>query len=128
MILTIEPDSDIPIYQQLRDRVVEAIAAGELHAGDPLPSTRGLAADLAINFHTVNKAYDLLRQEGLVRLTRKSGAVVARDPGSGPPPPAFLAGWQARAQTLLAEAIAQGVAPDDLLAHCRTLIEEGVQS
>ena len=100
----------------------------KLHAGDPLPSTRGLAADLAINFHTVNKAYDLLRQEGLVRLTRKSGAVVVRYLGSGPPPPAFLAGWYPRAQTLLAEAIAQGVAPDDLLAHCRTLIEEGVQS
>jgi len=127
MILTVEPDSDVPIYQQLRDRVVEAIAAGQLAAGDPLPSTRALAADLGINFHTVNKAYDLLRQEGLVRLTRKSGAVVARDPRSGPPQPGFADGWQARAHSLLAEAIAHGIAPDDLVARCRSAIEKGEQ-
>jgi GntR family transcriptional regulator len=127
VILTFEPDSDVPIYQQLRDRVVEAIAAGDLKTGDPLPSTRGLAADLAINFHTVNKAYELLRQEGLVRLTRKAGAVIARDPDSGSPPAAFVAGWQDRARTLLAEAIAQGVPADDLLARCRSVVEARVQ-
>jgi len=40
-----------------------------------LPATRQLGVDLGINFHTVNKAYDMLRREGLVRLNRKSGAV-----------------------------------------------------
>ena len=89
MLLSIEPDGPVPIYQQIRDRIVEAIADGRLPAGSALPSTRQLAVDLGVNFHTVNKAYDLLRQEGLLRLGRKSGAVVRRDAGSGPPDP----GW-----------------------------------
>src|ERR1700748_3575118 len=109
MLLSIEPDGPVPIYQQIRDRIVEAIADRRLPAGSALPSTRQLAADLGINFHTVNKAYDLLRQEGLLILNRKSGAVIQRDPASGPPPAAFTEQWQARLRTLLAEAVAQGL-------------------
>ena len=74
MLLSIEPDGPVPIYQQIRDRIVEAIAAGEVAVGSGLPSTRQLAVDLGINFHTVNKAYDQLRQEGLLRIGRKAGA------------------------------------------------------
>jgi len=81
-------DSIVPVYQQIRNRIVEAIAAGELPAGSGLPSTRQLAVDLGINFHTVNKAYDLLRREGLLRIGRKAGAVVQRDTAGGPPGPA----------------------------------------
>jgi DNA-binding transcriptional regulator YhcF (GntR family) len=102
-------DSEVPIYQQIRDRVVEAVADGELAEGSPLPSTRQLATDLAINFHTVNKAYDLLRREGVIRVNRKSGALVRRDQRSGPPEPQLVAEWQTRLRTLLAEAVVQGV-------------------
>ncbi|MDH6119538.1 GntR family transcriptional regulator [Kitasatospora sp. GAS204B] len=118
MILTLDLGSEVPIYQQIRDSVVAAIALGEVAEGSPLPSTRQLAADLGINFHTVNKAYDLLRQEGLLILNRKSGAVVQRDPTSGPPPAAFAEQWQARLRTLLAEAVAQGLDGPAVLTAC----------
>ena len=123
MLLTVALDSETPIYQQIRDRVVEAIAAGELGEGDPLPSTRQLGIDLGINFHTVSKAYDLLRQEGVIRINRKSGAVVRRDHGSGPPDPAFAREWQTRLRTLLAEAATQGLAPDDVLSRCQDVLD-----
>ncbi len=122
MIVTLDLTSEVPIYQQIRDRVVEAIAAGDLREGSPLPSTRQLAVDLSINFHTVNKAYDLLRHEGLLRLNRKSGAVVVRDPGSGPPGPGFIGDWEARLRTLLAEAVAQGVRSPEALTHCQSVL------
>jgi GntR family transcriptional regulator len=118
MLLRIEPDSPVPIYQQIRDRVVEAIAAGRQPAGSPLPSTRQLAVDLGINFHTVNKSYDLLRQEGLLRLSRNSGAVVRRDAAGGQPDPGWALDWAARLRTLLAEAAAQGMSADDIRGHC----------
>jgi len=119
VILTVELESDVPLYQQLRDRVVEAIAAGELQAGESLPATRTLAADFGINFHTVNKAYDLLRQEGLIRLNRKTGAVVVAATADE----AFRGAWQARARTLLAEAIAKGVPSDEVVATCRAVLD-----
>ena len=118
MLLSIEPDGPVPIYQQIRDRIVEAIAGGRQPAGSALPSTRQLAIDLGVNFHTVNKGYDLLRQEGLLRLGRKSGAVVRRDAGSGPPDPGWAQDWAGRLRTLLAEATAQGMPATDIIREC----------
>jgi DNA-binding transcriptional regulator YhcF (GntR family) len=124
MLLSIEPDGPVPIYQQIRDRIVEAIAAGELPAGSGLPATRQLGVDLGVNFHTVNKAYDLLRQEGLLRIGRKSGAVVRRDASSGPPDPGWEQDWAGRLRTLLAEATAQGLDPAAVVRRCQATVAE----
>jgi DNA-binding transcriptional regulator YhcF (GntR family) len=122
MLLSLELDSPVPIYQQIRDRIVEAIAHGEQPAGSALPTIRQLAVDLGINLHTVNKAYDMLRREGLVRLNRKSGAVIARDAAGGPPPDTFTAEWQGRLRTLLAEAAAQGMSGDDIVGSAQVIL------
>lgn len=76
MFIKIEMDSDIPIYTQLANGLVEGIANGSLQPGDSLPSVRSLAADLGINMHTVNKAYHELDKKEIVRIIPKSGAVV----------------------------------------------------
>lgn len=122
MLLSIEPDGSVPIYQQIRDRIVEAIATGEAPVGSGLPATRQLAVDLGINFHTVNKGYDLLRQEGLLRIGRKAGAVVQRDATSGPPKPGWEEDWASRLRTILAEATAQGLADEEIIRHCEHII------
>ena len=118
MLLSIEPEGPVPIYQQIRDRIIEAIAGGAQPAGSGLPSVRQLAGDLGINFHTVIKSYDLLRQEGLLRVNRKSGAVIQRDPSSGPPAPGWVPDWESRLRTLLAEAAAQGMPAAAITASC----------
>ncbi len=124
MLLSLEVDGAVPLYQQLRDRVVEAIASGALRRGDSLPATRQLAADLGINMHTVNKAYDLLRQEGLIRLGRRTGAVVSRDPASGPPAAGEIAQWEQQARTMLAEAVAKGLSPLETLRGCQAILDD----
>ncbi|WP_043833548.1 GntR family transcriptional regulator [Amycolatopsis sp. La24] len=123
MLLTLDLDSETPIYLQIRDRIVEAIAQGDLGEGDALPSTRQLGADLGINFHTVNKAYDLLRAQGLIRINRKSGAVIRRDARSGPAEPGYADEWQERLRTLLAEAVALGLDADEVTARCGSVLE-----
>ncbi|TDD22265.1 GntR family transcriptional regulator [Nonomuraea diastatica] len=128
MRLTLDLDSEVPIYQQIRDRIVEEIARRQAHEGDPLPSTRQLAADFGINFHTVNKAYDLLRQQGVIRINRKSGAVIRRDAATGPPEAPFIDDWEERVRVLLAEATVQGMDRQDVLRRCEALLigfEEG---
>ena len=119
MIINVDLAADVPIYQQIRDQIVEAIAHGALTEGSPLPPTRTLAADFGINFHTVNKAYDLLRQEGLIRLSRGTGAVVT----AAATDQLLPSDWTARAKTLLAEAVARGMTADDVLQACRTLLD-----
>ncbi|MGC7102794.1 GntR family transcriptional regulator [Amycolatopsis lurida] len=94
MYLTVDLESDVPIYQQIRDRIVEAIARGEAKEGDVLPSTRRLAVYFGINFLTVGKAYDLLRRQGIIQIDRKSGAVIRRDRSTGPHEPDFRLHWK----------------------------------
>lgn len=68
MIIRIEPDSDIPIYIQLTNQIIEGIAKGDLKPGEFLPSVRAFAADLGVNMHTVNKSYHELEKKGLSKL------------------------------------------------------------
>jgi DNA-binding transcriptional regulator YhcF (GntR family) len=101
---------------------VEAIADDVLTEGAALPSTRQLGADLGINFHTVSKAYDLLRAQGIIRVNRKSGAVVRRDVRSGPPEPGFADEWQLRLRTLLAEALVLGLDRDEAVRRSQAVV------
>lgn len=78
MIIRIEPESDIPIYIQLTNQIIEGIAKGELKPGDTLPSVRALAADLGVNMHTVNKSYHELEKKGIIEIVPKSGAVIRK--------------------------------------------------
>jgi len=76
MLIRIDPDSPVPLYEQLAAAVRGEVLRGSLAAGERLPSARDLAALLEINVHTVLHAYQLLRDEGLVDLRRGRGAVV----------------------------------------------------
>lgn len=67
---------DIPIYRQLRDRVVDMILEGVLRDGDALPSVRNVAAEYRLNPLTVLKGYQELVEEGLVEKKRGRGMFV----------------------------------------------------
>ena len=75
----IYPNSDLPIYEQLVRQIVVGISRGELKPGEELPSVRQLAADLGINLHTVNKAYQELRQLGYLEIDRRVGTRVREE-------------------------------------------------
>lgn len=62
----------VPIYVQIIRHIKQAIVAGTVHDGDEMPSRRVLSALLGVNPNTVQKAYRMLEEEGLV--TSHSGA------------------------------------------------------
>ena len=61
-----------PIYQQIIRYLEQGVAAGTIRDGDELPSRRVLSALLGVNPNTVQKAYRLLEEEGL--MTSHTGA------------------------------------------------------
>ncbi|MBC1419781.1 GntR family transcriptional regulator [Listeria fleischmannii] len=79
MLLQIDLQKEEPIYMQIVHQIIEGIAKNELKPGDDLPSVRSLGADIGINFHTVNKAYQILKQEGFILIHRQKGVVIHPD-------------------------------------------------
>ncbi|HSD71076.1 MAG TPA: GntR family transcriptional regulator [Woeseiaceae bacterium] len=69
-------NNDLPIYRQLRDRVVAMILEEVLVDGDALPSVRNVAAEYRLNPLTVLKGYQELVDEGLVEKKRGRGMFV----------------------------------------------------
>jgi GntR family transcriptional regulator len=77
MTQRIEPDSHVPVYLQIVERLRSAIAAGVYRPGEVLPSLRVLATDLKVNPNTVQRAYDELDRQGLIKSHRGIGMFVA---------------------------------------------------
>ena len=68
-----------PIYQQIIRYLEQGIAAGTIRDGDGLPSRRVLSAQLGVNPNTVQKAYRLLEEEGLMESRSGAKSVLTLD-------------------------------------------------
>lgn len=66
MKIFISNTSDAPLYQQIKEQIIDAILKGELVEGDPLPSIRAFANDLKVSVLTIRRVYDDLEKEGFV--------------------------------------------------------------
>lgn len=120
MLLRLDFSSDIPIYQQIRNQVVTAIASGQLKPGEKLPTIRALAEEVGINMMTASKAYQLLKSEGYITTGRRDGATV-RLPDAGPGPET-LEGLRLR----ICELRLAGMGKDEILALCGKIFDEEV--
>lgn len=78
MLIVVDPHSGVPVYRQLIDQIKFHIASGMLKAGDELPSTRTLSAELGVNPMTVSKAYGYLEIEHVVERRPGRPLVVRR--------------------------------------------------
>ena len=66
-----------PIYEQIRDGLRKLIVTGALSADEKLPSVRALAAQLAINPNTIQRAYTELERQGYIYSIKGKGSFVA---------------------------------------------------
>lgn len=76
MLIRVDPSSGVPLFDQLAASIRASAISGTIAAGERLPAAREVAQSLEINVHTVLRAYQLLRDEGLIELRRGRGAIV----------------------------------------------------
>ena len=77
MKMIISNSSSVPIYQQIKNCIIEQIMNGDLSEDDPIPSIRSLAQEIRISVMTIKKAYDELEQEGYIISRQGKGSYVA---------------------------------------------------
>jgi DNA-binding transcriptional regulator YhcF (GntR family) len=78
--LVVDPSSDVPPYEQVREAIRSQVDTGELAPGHRLPPVRALATSLDLAANTVARAYKELEALGVVETRGRAGTFVA---GSG---------------------------------------------
>lgn len=124
MIVSIDEGDSRPIYVQIMAQIKEQIRTGILKPGDELPSVRELAASLGINLHTVHRAYQKLRDQGIIYLRLGQRARIAKPrelPVNQEEVESLLTG---RLNELITEAFHLGLSPKDFRKLVDGLLKE----
>lgn len=74
------PQSALPLYVQIANHLRQKIQQGAYQVGDKLPSQKQLGLEFGVNRHTVRQAFDLLKDEGILRIDKGLGAFIADAP------------------------------------------------
>ena len=77
MKIIISNSSSVPIYEQIKNQIINQIMSNELLEGESIPSIRSLASDIKISVMTIKKAYDELESEGYIKSVQGKGTFVA---------------------------------------------------
>ncbi|MET7877959.1 GntR family transcriptional regulator [Micromonospora profundi] len=117
MLISVDQDSPVPPYEQVRGQLAELIGDGRLPVGSRLPTVRQLAADLRLAANTVARAYRELEAAGLLETRGRNGTFVA--PGRDD----ALDRLHQAAAGYAAEARRLGVPPDRALALVRAALD-----
>ena len=75
-LFELDAASSIPVWLQLKNRFIYLITSGFYLPGDQLPTVRGLAAEVEVNYNTVSKVYQSLEEDGYIQSKRRQGAFV----------------------------------------------------
>lgn len=108
-MITIDPRSATPPFEQLRVQLTDQVTRGVLAAGARLPTVRRLAEDLGLAPNTVARAYRELEADGFIETRGRNGSFVT--------PQGEVAERQAQeAARAYADRVAKlGVSPTDAL-------------
>ena len=120
MLLELDFSDTTPVYRQIRNQIVRAIAEGGLAPGERLPTVRALASECGINVMTANKAYQLLKQEGHVQGNRRGGTFVAEPNASSGPSRSAVEALRLQ----INELVAGGMPREEVLALCERLLNK----
>ncbi len=124
MYITINLKSDKSIYQQIYDTIINGIVSGELREGTILPSARQLSASLGVNFHTVNKAYNILKNNGFLILNRKKEFVVQKKVQRNTE---FVIKWEEEEKEHINEALANGLSENEIFEILKAILIKKVK-
>ncbi len=115
MLISISEEDQRPIYLQIAADIKDQIRTGDLSPGDELPSVRELADSLDVNLHTVHRAYQKLRDQGVIRMRLGQRAKIAPLRETPPDRESIESQLAGRLQELVTDAFHLGLSRADFL-------------
>ena len=79
IMINLDYQSRIPIYEQIVDGIEKYVALGILKENTQIPSIREMASNLGINPNTVKKSYDILENRGIITTISTKGTFISKD-------------------------------------------------
>ncbi len=126
MILNLSELSDEPLYAQISRQIRAKILSEDLAGGDALPSIRGMAKGQRVSVITVQRAYEDLEREGLVRSRRGKGFWVAPLP-NGRTNTMAEERFADALKKLVGHAAAEGLSGTEMRRILNQLLKKGAQ-
>jgi GntR family transcriptional regulator len=123
MDITILTSSPEPVYEQIIRQVQQGVAERRLKPGDPLPTVRQLAGDLAINRNTVARAYQVLEDRGVILTAGRRGTFV-RDEAAHEVRRAQSGHAERRMRETVAALLDTGLTPNQVAALFRAALSK----
>lgn len=122
MLISISEEDQRPIYLQIAADIKDQIRTGDLSPGDELPSVRELADSLDVNLHTVHRAYQKLREQGVIRMRLGQRAKIAPLRETPPDRESIESQLAGRLQELVTDAFHLGLSKADFLKLAQELL------
>jgi len=121
-VIIIDPRSRTPIFEQIKEQIINLINIGELRPDDKLPSIRQLASDLELNVNTVKRAFQELESERVTYSLPGKGVFVSENAVANQ---IVLENAEAELTRILASSKAKGVSLDRVIALAKIIYEKG---
>jgi GntR family transcriptional regulator len=109
--IEIHPESGVPIYLQIVERIKHLVAIGALRPDEQLPTIRRLAVELRVDPNTVARAYHILDNEDVISTQQGRGTFIAHRPDDAALVQMRLEKLQAILDRALLEALSLGYEP-----------------
>ena len=121
-MIIINPRSRTPIFEQIKEQIINKINLGELKPDDKLPSIRQLASDLDLNVNTVKRAFQELETERVTYSVAGKGVFVSENAVANQ---IVLENEEAELTRILASSKAKGVSLERVIELAKTIYEKG---
>lgn len=120
-VIIIDLRSRTPIFEQIKEQIINLINIGELKPDDKLPSIRQLASDLDLNVNTVKRAFQELESERVTYSIPGKGIFVSPDAVANK---IVQDGAEKELTRILASSRAKGVALDRVIQLAKDIYEK----
>lgn len=118
----VDERSGVPIWMQIRKRLVYLITSGKYKQEERLPSVRELSVRLGVNYNTINKVYQDLERDGFIFTKRGKGSYVSDL--SNVDNTVDDDEMEALATDFVQNALGKGMVPEDILELVRAQIKK----